>query len=203
MTYALMFTPEAVAGYADTALFTIINLLVTYYVLNRFLFKPILKVLRKRREDVANELADADRKLKDAESKLNSATIRLEESAHEAATMIANARSQAEVQGEAILSGAKQEASGMLSRADAEIGRMRVAMINGVRDEVADLSVAIASKVIGKAMDERHQRDLVEQFLDQEMTANQAEASSVAPAAGPAAGLSGLAGGKSGVTAGG
>jgi F0F1-type ATP synthase membrane subunit b/b' len=31
-------------------------------------------------------------------------------------------------------------------------------MLNDVRNEVADLSVAIAAKVIGQAMDERRQR---------------------------------------------
>jgi flagellar biosynthesis/type III secretory pathway protein FliH len=49
---------------------------------------------------------------------------------------------------------------------------MRVTMLNGIRDEVADLAVAIASKVIGKVMDEKRQRDLVEQFIDAEMATN-------------------------------
>ena len=53
----------------------------------------------------------------------------------------------------------------MLTRADSEISRMRVTMLNDVRDEVADLSVAIASKVIGQVMDERRQRELVEHFM--------------------------------------
>jgi len=47
-------------------------------------------------------------------------------------------------------------------------------MLNGIRDEVADLAVAIASKVIGKVMDEKRQRDLVEQFIDAEMATRQA-----------------------------
>jgi F-type H+-transporting ATPase subunit b len=69
-----MFTPEAMAGYAVTAILTIVNLLVTYYVLKRFLFKPILKILRKRKLEVETELAQAEEKLTDAESKLASAT---------------------------------------------------------------------------------------------------------------------------------
>jgi F-type H+-transporting ATPase subunit b len=61
----------------------------------------------------------------------------------------------------------------MMARADGEIDRMRVSMLNEIRDEVADLSVAIASKVIGKVMDEKHQRQLVDQFLDEEMAGRQ------------------------------
>ena len=164
-----MFTQEAMQGYAVAAVFTIINLLVSYFVLKRFLFKPLLKLLRKRREDVGKELSQAEEKLTDAESKLADATLRLDRSSHEAAEIVTTARSQAEVQGEAILSNARNEATGMITRAEGEISRMRVTMLNDIRDEVADLAVAIASKVIGQVMDEKHQRELVDSFMDDEM----------------------------------
>jgi F-type H+-transporting ATPase subunit b len=164
-----MFTPEAMAGYASTAILTIVNLLVTYFILKRFLFKPILKILRKRKTDVETELAQAEVKLTQSEEKLADANLRLDNSAHEAAALLTSARSQAEIQSETILSDAKRDAAGMLTRADAEINRMRITMLNDVRDEVADLSVAIASKVIGQVMDERRQRELVDHFLDDQM----------------------------------
>jgi F-type H+-transporting ATPase subunit b len=164
-----MFTPEAMAGYVSTAILTIVNLLVTYFILKRFLFKPILNVLRKRKIEVESELSDAAEKLKMAEDKLIDATDRLNNSNHEAVTILTTARSQAEIQRESIMSDAKHEIAGMYSRADAEINRMRVTMLNDVRDEVADLSVAIASKVIGQAMDDQRQRELIERFMDDQM----------------------------------
>jgi F-type H+-transporting ATPase subunit b len=171
-----MFTPEALAGYAVAALFTVINLVVTYFILKRFLFKPILKLLRKRRTDVENELSQAAGKLTEAESKLAKADERLDNSNREAAMILTGARSQAEIQSEAILSDARRESAAMLVRAENEISRMRLTMLNDVRDEVADLSVAIASKVVGQVMDEKRQRQLVDQFLD-----DQAKSSGVTP----------------------
>jgi F-type H+-transporting ATPase subunit b len=164
-----MFTPEAVAGYLVTAIFTIVNLLVTYFVLKRFLFKPILKILRKRRTDVENELNQAEEKLTDADTRLAKAHERLENSSHEASAIVAAARSQAEAQAGNIMTEAKQEATALVSRADVEVARMRIAMLNEVRDEIADLSVTIASKVIGQVMDEKRQRELVDRFLDEQM----------------------------------
>jgi F-type H+-transporting ATPase subunit b len=164
-----MFTAEAMAGYAVAAIFTLINLAITYFILKRFLFKPILNVLRKRRSDVENELNQAAEKLSAAESKLSTAEERLDNSNHEAAMILTNARGQAEIQSEGILSDARRESAAMLTRADNEIGRMRISMLNEVRDEVADLSIAIASKVIGQVMDENRQRQMVEQFLDDQM----------------------------------
>lgn len=170
-----MFSPEAMAGYASTAVLTIINLLVTYFVLKRFLFKPILNILRKRKVEVETELTAAAEKLTEAEDKLANANLRLDNSNHEAATIISTARSQAEVQHEAILSDAKRETAGMLTRADAEISRMRMTMLNDVRDEVADLSLAIASKVIGQVMDEHRQHELVAKFLDEQIESKRGE----------------------------
>jgi F-type H+-transporting ATPase subunit b len=169
MPIVMMFAPETVANYLSTGLFTIINLLVSYYILKRFLFKPILKMLRKRQTEVASVLQDADNRLKDAESKLATADIRLEESSQEASELISSARSQAEVQSESILSEARRESTARLARADGEISRMRAAMINNIRDEVADLSVAIASKVVGQAIDEHRQRELVDYYLNDEL----------------------------------
>lgn len=164
-----MFTPEAVAGYTSTALFTIINLLVTYFVLNRFLFKPIMKVLRTRQENLAQQLKESETKAEETTRQLAEASRRIQHSTREAGEIVAAARSQADVQSESILSKARREAAGMVARADGEIARMRTTMINEVRDEVADLSVAIASKVIGQVMDQHQQRQLVEQFLDDQM----------------------------------
>lgn len=168
-----MFTAEAMAGYVVDAMITIVNLFVSYIILKRFLFKPILKLLRKRKTAVEQDLQEADTRLNEAREKLAKADVRLDKSAQEAAEIIQAARNQAEVQSEALRLEAKRDAAGMLSRADNEIDRMRISMLNEIRDEVADLSVAIASKVIGKVMDETHQRDMVDQLLDEEMKTRQ------------------------------
>ena len=139
-----MFTPEAIAGYTDVALFTVINLMVTYFVLKRFLFKPILKVLQTRREKVEILVSETEKERLEAESLLTEANHRLQQSGREASEILISAKSQAEAQRETILSDARKEATGMISRADGEIGRMKTSMLNEVRDEVADLSVAIA-----------------------------------------------------------
>jgi F-type H+-transporting ATPase subunit b len=171
-----MFSAEAMAGYAVTAIFTLINLAVTYFILKKFLFKPILNVLRKRRVDVETELNQAAEKLTTAESKLAEADERLQNSSHEAAMILSNARSQAETQGESILADARHEYTTMLTRADTEISRMKTTMLNDLRDEVADLSVAIASKVIGSVMDDSRQRQLVDQFIDEKLNPPKADA---------------------------
>lgn len=183
MTSVMMFAPEMMANYVSTAVFAIINLLVSYYILNRFLFKPIMAMLRKRQEEVTRVLADADERLREAEDKMATADLRLDQSSREAADLVSSARSQAEVQSESILQDARRESASRLTRADNEINRLRTAMLNNIRDEVADLSVTIASKVIGEAMDAKRQREMVDAFLKEEIGKVQKETSAVASTA--------------------
>jgi F-type H+-transporting ATPase subunit b len=164
-----MFTPEALASYLSLAIITILNLLVMYFILKRFLFKPILKVLRKRRELISGELKTAEEKRKTVEEKLRQADAKLEAATHEAAEILNEARTHAKSQSEALLTEAKRRASGAISKAETEINRMRISMLNEIRDEVADLAVSISAKVIGETFDEHHQRERIEQLLDQEL----------------------------------
>ncbi len=170
MTSVMMFAPEMMANYASTAFFAIINLLVSYYILNRFLFKPIMNMLRKRQEEVSSVIEDAEVRLREAEDKMATADLRLDQSSREASDIVSTARSQAEVQSESILQEARRESATRLTRADNEINRLRTAMLNNIRDEVADLSVTIASKVIGEAMDSKRQREMVDAFLNEEIS---------------------------------
>jgi F-type H+-transporting ATPase subunit b len=177
----MMFTPEAVAGYTNTAIFTIINLVVTYFFLKRFLFKPILKVLRTRREGIEKQLKEIQENQEAAELQMAEAARRIHLSTREAQELLTAAKSQAEVLSESTLSDARREATAMVVRADGEISRMRVTMLNEVRDEVADLSVAIASKVIGQVLDEHRQRELVEQFLNEKLISQPKKADNIQP----------------------
>ena len=160
-----MFTPEALASYVSLAIITCLNLLVAYVILKHFLFRPILKLLRRRREMIADDMKQAEDKLAQAKDRLSQAEEKLSASTHEAADILAEAKSQAEKQREAVLLDARRNAAGMVTRAETEVNRMRITMLNDVRNEVADLAVSIASKVIGQAMDEHRQKELVDQYL--------------------------------------
>lgn len=162
-------SPDDLAKYIVTAVFTIINLLVTYFILKKFLFKPTIKFIRARQAKIEEDLKKAKDMRQAAESKFSEATDRIESSIREASAIVNDARTQAESQSDAMISAAKKEVSEIVSRADSDIERMRTAMMEQMRDEVADLAVTIASKVISQSIDENKQRELVDQFIGEEM----------------------------------
>lgn len=164
-------TPDQFAGYAVTVVFTIINLFITYIILKYLVFKPILRLLNKRRELVEAELADADNKAKEAKVLLGEATDRIETSKNEAASIISEARVQADRQGLTIVDSAHKEANTIVARASEDAKRMHNAMLDQMRDEVADLAVSIASKVVGSIIDEAHHKELGQRIMDESLKA--------------------------------
>ena len=164
-------TPDQFAGYAVTAVWTIINLIIAYVVLKHFVFKPIINLLNKRRESVMNELEDAANKTASAKALLEEAAKRIEESKNDASAIMTDARVQAEKQKQTIINAARAEANTMVDRASEDAKRMHNAMLDQMRDEVADLAIAIASKVVGSIIDDTHQKEMSDRIMDETLKA--------------------------------
>lgn len=166
-----LITPDQAAGYAVTAFWTIINIFVSYLILKKFVFKPIIKLLEERRVAVEEELKQSEEKKKEAGALLAEAKRRIEESRSEAAEILTEARLQAEKQGRMIIAGSKEEAENVVTQAKEDSGRIHNAMLEQMKDEVADLAVAIASKVVGSIIDESHQKELSDRIMEETLKA--------------------------------
>jgi F-type H+-transporting ATPase subunit b len=60
---------------------------------------------------------------------------------------------------------AREEASAIVERAKEDIARERELAMAELREQLADLSLAISEKVIGESLDEKRQRELIADFL--------------------------------------
>lgn len=163
-----LLSPDQFAGYLVTGIATIINLLVAYLILKFALFKPLMKVMKARKESISKQITDAEEKEKQAEEKLDEATRRIDASHEEAMQLIADARTQAEKQSETIIVTAKKEAQDIRDRAEEDAKGTRKAMLEEMKDEVADLAVSIAGRVLAgseKGADEASLREKALQEL--------------------------------------
>ena len=157
-----LLSPDQMAHYAVTALITIVNVLVAYIILKKVLFKPLIKVINKRKESIAAQVDNAEKQEKEANEKLDEAAKRVDAAHEEAIQIIADARSQAEKQSETIIETAKKEAQEIRERAEEDAKRTRKAMLEEMKDEVADLAVSIAGHVLGTMGDEKKESELRE-----------------------------------------
>ncbi len=162
-----LLSPDQMAHYAVTALWTIINVLVAYIILKLVLFKPMIKLIKKRKEAIAKEITDAEEKEKQASEKLDEATKKLDASHEEAMQIIADARTQAEKQSETIIETAKKEAQEIRDRAEDDAKRTRKAMLEEMKDEVADLAVSIAGHVLSSSENGQSEEALREKVMQE------------------------------------
>lgn len=140
--------------------FSILLLAVKHYA-----WGPVKDMMEKRRQKVIDDLDQAASDRKKAETLANEREAALKNSRQEATQILSDAKSNAQKTGKQIVSEANDEASAIRERAKADAAQAKSDALNEARDEVADLSVTIAEKVIAKNLSAADQKDLVDQFI--------------------------------------
>lgn len=145
--------------------FQIVNFLLLLYLLNRFLFKRVLRLLDERQTKISQGLEDAEAAARDRELARAEREAALAEARREAEAMVQRAAKTAEATSAEILAEAKASAEQITARAREEIAAEKDRALAEIRGEVADLALEAAGKLIGSEMDGPTQRRLVKQFL--------------------------------------
>lgn len=147
--------------------FQIVNFLLLLYLLNRFLFKRVLRLLDDRQSRISQGLEDAETAARDRELARAEREASLAEARREAEAMVQRAAKTAEATSAEILAEAKASAEQITARAREEIAAEKDRALAEIRGEVADLALEAAGKLIGSEMDGPTQRRLVKQFLSE------------------------------------
>jgi F-type H+-transporting ATPase subunit b len=145
--------------------FQVINFVLLLYLLNRFLFKPLLARMDERSEKISKGLEDAEAAARDRELARAEREAAVSEARKEAAEMLASANKIATDTRNEILSEARAEAEKLTARARDEITAEKEKAVAELRAQVADLALSAAGKLIRSEMDGPTQRRLVEEFL--------------------------------------
>jgi len=147
-------------------IWSIINFLVFLLLLWRFLYKPVLKLIDARRDEIEQNLSRAEEARRQVESQQAEYERKLAQAREEAQSLISRAQATADKTKEEILSQAGRQAEEMIERAKKAIGSEKERALNEVRKEIADLAVLAASKVIERSLDVEEHRRLVEDFVN-------------------------------------
>lgn len=147
-------------------LVTMCNTLITLLIIKKFLFGPVRRMLAAREQEVQAMYATAEKAQTEAESMRSEYTERLSKAKEEAAEIVGSATRRATVRSEEILKESSQQAAAMLKKAESTIEQERKKAMNELKDEVAGLSVMIASKVVERDIKEEDHERFIEEFID-------------------------------------
>jgi len=124
-----------------------------------------MKVMEEREQFVANEIEEAEKSRKEAEIASKEAAAQLAQTREEARTIIEEARNAGIKQEQDIIKSAQHEAERLIESAQKDIQLEKERAIQALQDQVASMSVLIASKVIEKELDATDQEKLINDYI--------------------------------------
>lgn len=150
-----------------TMIATLINTLILFLVLKHFLFKPVNKILDERKQNVEETYRQADEKLTEAARLESEYTEKLANAKAESAEIVKNATKRAQTRSDEIIAEAKSEASSLIVKANADIEKEKKRAVNQIKDEISDIALAVAEKVVEKEIDPKDHERLIESFISE------------------------------------
>jgi F-type H+-transporting ATPase subunit b len=143
----------------------LIGFIVLWIVLAKFAWKPFIGMIDKRTATIKDSLEKSEQARIESVELMEQQKAQLDAARQQAAQIIADAKSAAEMTRKDIETRAAEEAEGILSRARATIESEKQAALAELRTSVADLSVSVAGRLIGDDLGDAEHRRIVERYV--------------------------------------
>ena len=148
-----------------TALFTLLNLVLTFLILKKFLFKPVNKMIDDRQREIDALYADANAAKEKAADLEADYTQRLAEAKDASAQILAEASQEANRRTDELIRQARMDADAIRAKAERDVELDRKKAVNEVKNDISRIALDIAGKVVEKELDPAEHERLIESFL--------------------------------------
>jgi len=135
------------------------------FLLGKFAWGPILKMVDEREKGIQSALDQAAASNAEAAKLLEQHKAQIADARRQASELIAEGRSAGETVRKEIEEKARVEAQSILDRAKSEIERERDAALETLRKESVELALAAASRLMQENLDQAKDRAIVERYL--------------------------------------
>ena len=150
-----------------TALFVLLNTLAVIFVGTKFLFKPVMKMIESRQKEIDGLYQDAGEAKEQAQAMQKEYQQKLSDAHAASEQIVRDAVARGQAREEEIIRQANADASAMMDKAAYDIALEKKKAINDAKDEIAGIAMEIAGKVVGRALTDADQAQLVDQFIDE------------------------------------
>ena len=147
-------------------LISLINLVLLFFIIKKFLFKPVKNILAKRQDEINSQYDAADQARAEAEQSRVAYEEKLSGAKSEADAILQSAADNAKYRGDKIIAEAQQTADGIIRRAETEAELERKKAIDGIKQEIVSVSGALAEKMIEREINTDDHRALIDSFIE-------------------------------------
>lgn len=146
-------------------IFTIVNLIVLYLGLRKFLIGPVTKVMDQRKQLIEGQMADARYVNEQANELKAQYEDALKQAHEESAQIVEKARKSAQAEYESRMDAADAEAQKIIANAHKSIDLEREKTVQELQSQIAGLAMAATAKVLGDTDQAAQNKLMYEQFL--------------------------------------
>ena len=150
-----------------TALFVLLNTLTIFFVGKKYLFGPVMKIIADRQKEIDDMYDAAGKAETDAKAMQAEYQQKLTTAAETGDRLVKEAVARGQAREEEILRQANAEANAIREKAAADIAQEKKKALNEAKDEISDMAMAIAGKVVGRSMTEADNARVIDQFIDE------------------------------------
>ena len=150
-----------------TLIAQICNLFIQLLIVKIFFLDKIKAVLDKRRETADKQIADAEAAKSEAAAIKQTYEENMRQAKTKADDMILSAQKTAAQRSEEIVSQAQKQAAQSKTKAASDIEMEKKKAINEAKDEISELAMAIAGKVVARELNDADQDGMIDRFIEE------------------------------------
>jgi F-type H+-transporting ATPase subunit b len=150
-----------------TFVFQLINTFILYLILRKFLFGPVTKFMQNRENEIKDQINNAQALEDHAKTLIASYENKLQRADDEGKEIVREHTQRAENRAFEIIKTAEAEIDTMKVNAHRELERERIKAVNELKDQISEITIMAASKVVEKDLKEADHKVLIDQFINE------------------------------------
>ena len=146
-------------------IWTVISFFILLVLLRKFAYKPLVGMMHKREESIRESFEEAKRTRESAEELQEKYKQLIAEARNEAKKIIDEGKALGEQARKDMITKANEESNQIVKRAQEQIAMETERAVSELREQIADLSIAAASKVIDRSLGKEDHMKLLEEYV--------------------------------------
>lgn len=154
-------------------LFALLNLLILFLLVKKFLYKPVKKMLAQRQETIDNEYQEAQKAKEQAISNKKTYEEKLSNAQSEADSLIQSAVQNAQKREQQILADAKEKADGIRRQAEEDAKLELRKAEETIKEEIINVGTLLAGKMLEREVKADDHKQLIDSLINEIGEANE------------------------------
>lgn len=145
----------------------IIIFIILLFILKKIAWKPLLQALHSREQGIRDSIEQAEQLKKDSEELMQQNKKILAEANTQSMKIINESKDAANKLREDLMAKAQADSRKLIEQAKIEIQQEKDSAMADLRNEVSDLAIKAAEKILKDNLDENKQKKIVNDFISQ------------------------------------